>query len=231
MSYIKSNYIDGHAIKLYSQEGEDAILARIFEKQQTGFYVDVGAHHPKRFSNTYYFYKKNWKGINIDPLPGSMKRFNKYRPYDINLEIGVSSSKGYLNYYMFNEPALNTFDGKIAHKRDGENGYFIKKVIEIETFTLEEILDKYLLPNQVIDFLSIDTEGYDFYILKSNNFNKYRPKVILIEVLGVNLDDLINHDITLFLKNNDYYLFAKCFNTVLFITRKYFEDSFKRRKA
>jgi len=39
------------------------ILRRIFERQSTGFYVDVGAHHPKRFSNTYFFYKKGWSGI------------------------------------------------------------------------------------------------------------------------------------------------------------------------
>ena len=50
----------------YSQEGEDMVLKRIFDKQTKGFYIDVGAHHPKRFSNTYNFYLKGWKGINID---------------------------------------------------------------------------------------------------------------------------------------------------------------------
>jgi|GEM_PF-6495962 len=40
----------------FSQEGEDAILWRIFERQTIGFYVDIGAHHPQRFSNTYRFY-------------------------------------------------------------------------------------------------------------------------------------------------------------------------------
>lgn len=39
----------------WSQEGEDLILRRIFENKNTGFYVDVGAHHPKRFSNTIFF--------------------------------------------------------------------------------------------------------------------------------------------------------------------------------
>lgn len=51
---LKNNYLDGYSIKSYSQEGEDMILRRIFEKQQVGFYVDVGAHHPRRFSNTYF---------------------------------------------------------------------------------------------------------------------------------------------------------------------------------
>jgi len=74
---IKNNYFDGYALKSYSQEGEDMILRRLFEKQNTGFYVDVGAHHPKRFSNTFFFYKKGWRGINIDAMPNSMSLFNK----------------------------------------------------------------------------------------------------------------------------------------------------------
>ena len=83
----------GYWLKSYSQEGEDIILARIFGKQQNGFYVDVGAHHPYRFSNTYFFYKRGWKGINIDAMPGSMKIFNKYRPRDKNIEAGISDTK------------------------------------------------------------------------------------------------------------------------------------------
>ena len=55
---FRNNNLDGYATKSYSQEGEDMILKRLFEGQKFGFYVDVGAHHPKRFSNTYYFYKK-----------------------------------------------------------------------------------------------------------------------------------------------------------------------------
>ena len=93
----------------YSQEGEDLILNRFFNNKENGFYVDVGAHHPRRFSNTYSFYKKGWRGINIDALPGSMVAFNKERPNDINLEIGISKKESELLYYMFNEPALNTF--------------------------------------------------------------------------------------------------------------------------
>jgi len=77
----------------YSQEGEDLILERFFEGMNTGFYVDVGAFHPKRFSNTYIFYKKGWHGINIDARPGSMKLFNFVRPRDINLEIPISNEK------------------------------------------------------------------------------------------------------------------------------------------
>ena len=51
----------------FSQEGEDLILNRFLGKKEKGFYVDIGAHDPKRFSNTNIFYERGWTGINIDP--------------------------------------------------------------------------------------------------------------------------------------------------------------------
>src|SRR5690242_3324544 len=69
----------GWAVKSYSQEGEDRILHSIFETVADGFYVDIGAHHPKRFSNTYLFYQRGWRGINVDAMPGSMVRFKRVR--------------------------------------------------------------------------------------------------------------------------------------------------------
>src|SRR5436309_16100262 len=73
----------------YSQEGEDLVLRRIFETQAKGIYVDVGAHHPFRFSNTCLLHKRGWRGINIDAMPGSMTLFERFRPLDVNLELGV----------------------------------------------------------------------------------------------------------------------------------------------
>ena len=59
------------------------MLYRIFEGRKTGFYVDIGCHHPFRFSNSYLFYKLGWRGICVDPLPGTKALFNKWRPEDI----------------------------------------------------------------------------------------------------------------------------------------------------
>ena len=134
------------------------ILKRIFENK-IGFYIDVGAHHPKRFSNTYSLYRKGWKGINIDALPGSMKLFNKMRPRDINLEIGVAEVED-VQHYVFNEPALNTFSEKLSNEITNKfkNQYFIKKVIKVKVNRLDKILDKYLHNNK-IDLLNIDVEG------------------------------------------------------------------------
>jgi FkbM family methyltransferase len=213
---IKNWLNNGYSARSYSQEGEDMILKRIFEKQERGFYVDVGAHHPKRFSNTYYFYKKGWRGINIDAMPGSMRIFNKLRSRDINLEMAISDEKKTLRYYAFNDPALSGFSKQLANQRKGQGNYKIVFEKDLQTYTLNEVLDEHLPKGQKIDFLSVDVEGLDFEVLKSNNWNKYSPKVVLVESTGNSLEEIKPSNIYKLLKQNNYQLFAKTINTLIF---------------
>lgn len=153
-------------------------------------------------------------------MPGSMDSFKTHRPNDINLEIPVSDKRQFLTYYSFNEPALNTFSKEEAKKKDGLRNYKIIKTIDLETLPLSHILDEHLPKEIEIDFLTIDVEGLDFAVLKSNNWEKYKPKYILIESLRNSMDDLGENEIYNFLKINEYTLFAKTFNTMFFKLNK-----------
>lgn len=222
---MKGIFFDIYAIKSYSQEGEDMILKKIFERKKiVGFYIDVGAHHPIRFSNTYYFYKKEWRGINIDAKPGCMKIFRKIRPRDINLEFAISNKKQNLIYYCFNEPALNGFSKTLSIERNKKEKYSIIDEIKIETLTLAEVLDAYLSSDTTIDFLSVDVEGLDFQVLTSNDWSKYKPNVVLAEDSNFSFDSPDNSKIYKFLTNKDYQLLAKTFNTLIFINKESFDS-------
>lgn len=200
----------------YSQEGEDMILARIFEGKSIGFYVDVGAHHPQRFSNTYYFYLQGWSGINIDAMPDSMNIFKKTRPRDINLEIPISDSEQSLTYYAFNEPALNSFSKELSTARDGLNQYKIIFQKEMQTMTLAKVLARHLSPGQVIDFLTIDVEGLDYQVLASNDWKKYRPKIVLVEDFSPTIEQLQESKVSTFMLKNNYQLYCKTAHTLIF---------------
>lgn len=225
IQFVRKNYTDICAVKSYSQEGEDMILRRFFENKDVGFYIDVGAHHPKRFSNTYYFYKKGWKGINIDAMPNSMKVFDKLRKRDINIEAAISNEKIILTYYEFNETALNGFSKPISLMRNELENYSIVDSYPITTKTLDEVLNTFIkeIPEE-IDFITIDVEGFDFNVLRSLDLNKYRPGLILIEMLSETLEDIIYNEISFYLKKFDYKPYAKTFNTVFFIN-----DSFNKQ--
>ena len=148
--------LDPYVNLAYSQDGEDMILRRLFERQKSGFYVDVGAHHPYRFSNTCYFYRRGWRGINIDPNPDAIEAFRRERPSDINICVGVSDSAGSLSFHFLNEPALNTFDADLAADRARSPGYRLVEIRSVSVRRLDDLLAEYVPPGQRIDFLSID---------------------------------------------------------------------------
>ena len=157
-----------------SQLGEEIGVKHWYKCNKPGFrgiYVDVGAFHPFRYSNTRWAYEQGWKGINIDASDKSIALFNIFRPNDININCGVSNENGELTYYIF-DGANNTFC-------DEGEGYREKKVVPVKT--LNSILEEHHIDK--IDFLNIDIEGFDEKVVMSFDWKKYSPKCVLIEIL------------------------------------------------
>ena len=201
----------------YAQEGEDIILLRMFDGVERGFYVDVGAHHPFRFSNSYAFYRRGWKGIVVDPVPGMSEAFAKYRPRDTAIEQGVAENPGILKYHVFNEPALNTFDSPLAEERQRDPRWTLTEVVKVKCSTLRDILSQHLPGGlDTIHFLSVDVEGYDLQVLRSNDWNSYRPLVIVAECLGSDLSGLDSDPVVHYLRTVGYRPFAKAVHSVFF---------------
>lgn len=207
--------------KSHSQFGEDLVLESLMfsDKIEEGFYVDIGSYDPVKYSNTFIYYKKGWSGINIDARPGSMKIFNRKRPRDINLEIGISSNTKTMDFYTFKDPAFNTFSKNIADKLLLSGVPFEKKITN-KTTTLEKILDEHLPKNKVIDFMTIDVEGLDLEVLKSNNWEKYKPNYLLIEMHDIKFEKIKDSDIYRFLKQKGYELMSIAFITLIFKNKK-----------
>jgi FkbM family methyltransferase len=206
----------------YGQEGEDKVLASLLFKAHggflpvTGFYVDVGAHDPFRFSNTYFFYKRGWSGINIDAAPGSMRSFEAKRSRDLNLEIGVGKDISTATFYVFNEPALNTFDHELATARCIGSWRIVREV-EVQVMPLRDILAKHVSANQKIDFMTIDVEGRDFDVLRSNDWQRYRPMVVVVEIFGKSVEAAATDPVARFLIEKNYVFYSKTVNTGLFV--------------
>ncbi len=156
-------------LKMYSQFGEDGILQAYFRGkwwQQThrmdeippsGFYIDIGAHHPYFISNTWSFYKNGWCGINVEPTPGAIDEFNNIRPRDINLQMAISGKDGEATLYSYGRSVMNTLSPEFV-KGDQK-----PEEIIVPAMRLESLLDKYLPKDISIDFLSVDVEGLDLY--------------------------------------------------------------------
>ncbi len=194
---MRDNILKVFGLRLISSQcGEDLIIESIIHNKVNGVYVDVGANHPIKFNNTFLFYKKGWRGINIKPNPERILLFKFFRRKDTNLNIGISKDNLVLDFYVFKESTLSTFDTNMAKKYQ-DMGHKLRQVKQIKTLSLKEVFDRNL-GGKEIDFMSIDTEGFDMQVLESNEWNLYRPRFIILETLEYRNDNSGN-------KLNDIY--------------------------
>lgn len=201
----------------FSQDGEDIVLKQIFAGRTSGFYVDIGAFHPTRYSNTYQFYLGGWRGINIDARPGAMKPFRKWRKRDINLETAIGEKEGQMTYYNLSQPAMNGFDKALTEQRLADDASLkLIETVNMPVRRLSSVLQAHLPEGQDIDFMSIDVEGFDLQVLKSNDFERYRPRYMLVEVHQESIDAMTQCDIGRFLTAHDYTPIAKMVRTAVF---------------
>jgi len=195
----------------FSQGGEDAILLAVFDyvlKIQNGFFVDVGAYHPIKGSNTFLLYQNGWKGINIEPNIAMAAEFKRIRKRDINLHVGISKSADKQDYYIVDgNSTMNSFSLENIERLGLKDS--IKQKIKIDTYPLEDIFQKYVQEKE-IDFLNIDTEGYEMEVLESNDWKKFIPKVIAIEQNNIfSLADVLESTVNIYLQQRGYIAFAK----------------------
>lgn len=161
----------------WGQFGEDVILKALFSGKKNGFFVDVGAHHPVKLSNTYLLTRLGWTGLNLEPLPKNFQLFVKHRPHDINLNLAISGEEGEVSFVMD-----SAYSGIDDEGFPSEYRRSARPKIRVKTKPLSMILDDHLPNDQEIDVLSVDCEGHDLQVLKSNDWKRFRPKVIVFEV-------------------------------------------------
>jgi FkbM family methyltransferase len=145
--------------------------------------------------------------------------FAKHRSRDLNLQQAVAESEGSLIFHLFDEPALNTFDAALAQERVRSTPYRLVGKSEIAVRRLDRLLEEHLPPGQHINFISVDVEGLDLAVLRSNDWRRFRPDMVLAEALGSDLEEVAGSDLVRFMRGENYALFAKTYNTLFFTDR------------
>jgi FkbM family methyltransferase len=130
------------------------------------------------------------------------------------VEAAVASDARTITFFMFDHPALNTFD-PAAVERAKAGGYRLVEERELRTTTLAELLHEHL-PGAKIDFLSVDVEGFDEEVLESNDWGAFTPELVLAETSGQSLDDVKASPVARILSAQGYELLSKTANTAIF---------------
>jgi FkbM family methyltransferase len=202
--------------KSYSQNGEDIILSRVFKNLgiQKIFYLDIGTNDPKIINNTYLLYRKGNSGVCIEPDPNLYNLIKKARPRDLVLNIAISDRHGKLPYFIFKSNVRNTLSKEDAQITEA-HGYPIKKIINVETKTINDIIES--LP-QIPDLISLDIEGYDEKVLLDFDFKRFKPLVWCIETIEITKNKYRkNKRIEEIMKNNNYGVYADTNINTIFV--------------
>lgn len=171
--------------EFHSQYFEDYILSLVFKTVEKGHYIDVGANSPNQDSVTKYFYSMGWRGINIEPIHKHYLELVKYRPQDVNLNIGIAEQPDTLILSVIfsknnnDADVLSTFDRAVL-KKAVRDGYFFES-FPVRVKPMNEVLKAH--PLQPIHFIKIDVEGMEGEVLKSIDLSKYRPWVFIVEAV------------------------------------------------
>tara|TARA_Y100000992_G_C21185707_1_gene452974 strand:+ start:185 stop:928 length:744 start_codon:yes stop_codon:yes gene_type:complete len=193
------SHIDSKKVHLQSK------LNQLFNKKRGGFFIELGAHNGLFQSNTAFFEKEmEWSGILIEPSLKGYEQCKKNRPNSICLNYACVSND-YKDHYIEGDFEDNSPMASVNAARLGGIEKRKKNMVKVKTITLEKILDEHCKTD--IDFLSLDTEGYELEILKGVNFIKYRPKFLLIEVYMKDYNDIVN-----FLNSHNYKLHSNFTN-------------------
>jgi FkbM family methyltransferase len=166
----------------YAQRYEDLHLLRALGEQASGFYIDVGAGHPVYDNVSFAFYLRGWRGITVEPNPWLAQLSEAVRPRDTRIASLVGAEPGSAIYYLVDDfHGLSTTIEDNARAAQNEYGK-ASRATPMAVSTLAALCEKHAL--QAIDFLKIDVEGAERDVLAGNDWQRFRPRIVVAEALA-----------------------------------------------
>lgn len=211
----------------YAQCGEDLIMDFLLENRfhiTRPSYLDIGAHDPVYLSNTYFFYKKGSRGVLVEPDPFLLKKLKTKRPRDTCLDVGVGTAvEVACDFYIMDCRTLNTFSKNDAERYQAKDGHNIEKIISVPMLSVNKIIEENF--NSAPNIISLDVEGLDVEILKTFDFNRFRPDIFCVETLTYTRDFTGKKisETTAIMSDNEYFVYADTFINTIYVNREAWE--------
>ena len=209
------------APKYFGQTAEDAIL-QIYLPERKGFYLDIGAGRPIKGSNTFSLYLRGWTGICIDPIAVNSRLHKAFRSKDEILNILVGSEESSIDFWEFEPYEYSTADPAVAEKVKQYSGIRLLNYSKKAVRPLSNIAPA-LSPFDP-SLLSVDVEGFDLEVLKSNDWERFRPRVICVEEWEATMDESLNSAVGDFLMLNNYKRKAWTGLSSIFVEKSYLDS-------
>lgn len=171
-------------LESFSQSGEDLIICRELETVKQGRFLDIGAFHPFRFSNTRRLYERGFKGVFVEPSPSLRRAFEQEYESDpqvLLLDVCVGARNGVTTFWDAGGDATSSLIA--AETKKWTDAYGTKFTpIEVEIVDVPELLRR--CPYSRFDFVNIDTEGNVWEIVRQFDFRGLGCQVVCLEWNG-----------------------------------------------
>jgi FkbM family methyltransferase len=211
-------------IRFHGQTGEDFLLWEYFGHRSRGFYIEIGAFDGIYMSNSYVFEQQGWSGICIEAIPKYAQLCVQNRPQATCLQMACVGDEK-LEEVEFSVEEMGIVSGIAARSDDpglantyrffGQPFTGFEKIM-VPAATLNRILATHLPDGTDIDFISLDVEGKDIEVLRALDFDRYGPKVLLVEANTQNDFRILEN----FLCGDRGYQFARKHTWNYFFVRK-----------
>jgi FkbM family methyltransferase len=165
----------------YAQNLEDYHLAKVFEGQASGFYVDIGAGHPVGDNVSFHFYLEGWRGLVVEPQERLCRLYAGLRPRDVAACALVGAAEGEAEFHEVE--GLHGFSTTVAQNAEGAKAFGASFTTRRRPVTTLAALCAAHAPDE-IDFLKVDVEGAERDVLAGADWRRFRPKVVLVEAVA-----------------------------------------------
>jgi FkbM family methyltransferase len=173
-------------------------------------YLDLGAHHPYVISNTALLYERGSRGVNVEANPVLIELLREARPEDTTVNLGVGPEQGTFPFYQFSKGSgLNTFSVSVAEQQASKRP--IVQIVHLPVWTISRIVDEYC-GGVYPDLLSLDLEGLDLAVLKSADFSRSRPRIVIAE-----LRDPDATEARVFMRQSGYHVLCRMMANLIFV--------------
>jgi len=157
-----------------SQFGEDLLVLEYFQHKRSGFFIEVGANDPVKFSQTWVLEQHGWQGALVEPLAAKCDRLRAVRlgSQVFQAAVGAPEDRGETTLHI---PADDMFASVLSRGQ----GQFQTARETVRVVTLDEVLDELAWPE--LDFVSIDVEGLELAAMRGFSLERALPKLLLLE--------------------------------------------------
>jgi FkbM family methyltransferase len=164
----------------YTQNLEDYHLSLAFAGQQTGTYIDIGGGHPIADNVSFWFYERGWQGIVVEPQPQLAGLYERLRPRDVIVPGLIGRDSGETDFHVVDRlHGLSTTVEEHAKQARAYGADY--RTVRLPVMTLAQLCERHALRD--IDFLKIDVEGAEADVLAGGDWQRFRPKAIIIEAV------------------------------------------------